>query len=192
MSARRAGDFHVERPVSLGTLVPFAAHRYSPGMPIAIGDPLPDVTVRIMVDDAPVEVSSRELLGSGRVVLFAVPGAFTPGCSRVHLPGYATHAADIAGKGVDTIACISVNDVYVMDAWGQAHDVNATITMIADGDASFTKAVGLEIEVDRNALGLRSQRYAMVLQDGVVTDLLLEDNGLSVANSAAECVLGRL
>lgn len=160
MSARRAGDFHVERPVSLGTLVPFAAHRYSPGMPIAIGDPL--------------------------------PGAFTPGCSRVHLPGYATHAADIAGKGVDTIACISVNDVYVMDAWGQAHDVNATITMIADGDASFTKAVGLEIEVDRNALGLRSQRYAMVLQDGVVTDLLLEDNGLSVANSAAECVLGRL
>lgn len=161
-------------------------------MTIAIGDPLPDVTVLIMVDGVPTTVPVRELLGTGRVVLFAVPGAFTPGCSRVHLPGYQQHAADLAGKGVDQVACISVNDVFVMDAWGQAHDVTGTITMIADGDARFAKAVGLEIEVERNALGLRSQRYAMVLEDGVVTDLLLEENGLSVANSAAECVLGRL
>ena len=161
-------------------------------MTIAIGDPLPDVTVRIMVDGSPAEVSSRELLGTGRVVLFAVPGAFTPGCSRVHLPGYKQHAADLAGKGVDQVACISVNDVFVMDAWGQAHDVTGTITMIADGDASFARAVGLEIEVERNALGLRSQRYAMVLQDGVVEQLMLEENGLSVGNSAAECVLNAL
>lgn len=161
-------------------------------MTIAIGDSLPDVTVRIMVDGSPAEVSSRELLGTGRVVLFAVPGAFTPGCSRVHLPGYKQHAADLAGKGVDQVACISVNDVFVMDAWGQAHDVTGTITMIADTDASFTHAVGLEIDVERNGLGLRSQRYAMVLQDGVVEQLMLEDNGLSVGNSAAECVLNAL
>lgn len=161
-------------------------------MTIAIGESLPDVTVRIMVDGSPAEVSSRELLGSGRVVLFAVPGAFTPGCSRVHLPGYKQHAADLAGKGIAQVACISVNDVYVMDAWGQAHDVTGTITMIADADASFTRAVGLEIDVERNGLGLRSQRYAMVLQDGVVEQLMLEENGLSVGNSAAECVLSVL
>jgi glutaredoxin/glutathione-dependent peroxiredoxin len=161
-------------------------------MSIAIGDPIPDVTVMTMVDGAPAEVSSRDLLGTGRVVLFAVPGAFTPGCSRVHLPGYKEHAEDLAGKGVDRIACISVNDVYVMDAWGRAHDVTGTIVMIADSLADFTRAVGLEIEVVRGRLGLRSQRYAMVIQDGVVEDLLLEENGLSVANSAASCVLERL
>ena len=161
-------------------------------MPIAIGDPIPDVPLLTMVDGAPAEVTSREVLGTGRVVLFAVPGAFTPGCSRVHLPGYKEHAEDLAGRGVDRIACISVNDVYVMDAWGEAHDVTGTIMMLADSLAEFTRAVGLEIEVTRNALGLRSQRYAMVIQDGVVEDLLLEENGLSVANSAATCVLERL
>ncbi len=161
-------------------------------MPIAVGEPLPDVPVMVMRDGKSAEVSSLELLGSGTVVLFAVPGAFTPGCSRVHLPGYVEHAADLAGKGVDTVACISVNDVFVMDAWGQAHDVTGTIQMIADPDASFTRAVDLTIDVTRNRLGLRSQRYAMVLRDGVVTDLLLEDNGLSVGNSTAECVLDRL
>ena len=158
-------------------------------MSIAIGDTIPDVTVMTMLDGAPTEVSARDLLGTGRVVLFAVPGAFTPGCSRVHLPGYKEHAADLAGKGVDQVACISVNDVYVMDAWGQAHDVTGTITMVADPLADFARAVGLEITVERGRLGLRSQRYAMVLQDGVVEQLLLEENGLSVANSAAACVL---
>ena len=161
-------------------------------MTIAIGDSIPNVTVHVMVDGAPSETTTGELLGHGRVVLFAVPGAFTPGCSRVHLPGYAQKAAEISAKGVDRIACISVNDVFVMDAWGQAHDVTDTITMIADGDASFATAVGLEIPVPGAGLGLRSQRYAMVLQDGVVVDLLLEDNGLSVLNSTAECVLGKL
>lgn len=161
-------------------------------MTLAIGDPLPDVPVFVMVDDVPTETTTGALLGTGRVVLFAVPGAFTPGCSRVHLPGYVEHAGDLAGKGVEQIACISVNDVFVMDAWGRAHDVTGTITMIADPGAEFTRAVGLEIEVERNRLGLRSQRYAMVLQDGVVEQLLLEENGLSVANSAASCVLAHL
>lgn len=158
-------------------------------MPIAVGQPLPDVSVMVMRDGAPTEVSSRELLGTGTVVLFAVPGAFTPGCTTRHLPGYVEHAEDLAGKGVDLVACISVNDVYVMQAWGDAHDTTGTITMIADPDASFARAVDLAIDVTRNRLGLRSQRYAMVLRDGVVTDLLLEDNGLSVGNSTAACVL---
>jgi len=161
-------------------------------MTIAVGDPIPDVPVSLMVDGSPSDVSSRELLGTGRVVLFAVPGAFTPGCSRVHLPGYSAHAAEIAGKGVDQIACISVNDAYVMQAWGDAHDVTGTITMVADGNAAFAEAVGLEVEVPSAGLGRRSQRYAMVINDGVVESLLLEDNGLSVVNSTAECVLDRL
>jgi len=161
-------------------------------MTIAVGDPIPDVPVSLMVDGSPSDVSSRELLGTGRVVLFAVPGAFTPGCSRVHLPGYSAHAAEIAGKGVDQIACISVNDAYVMQAWGDAHDVTGTITMVADGNAAFAEAVGLEVEVPSAGLGRRSQRYAMVINDGVVESLLLEDNGLSVVNSTAECILDRL
>jgi peroxiredoxin len=161
-------------------------------MTIAIGDRIPDVPVTVMVDGTPTDATTGDLLGTGRVVLFAVPGAFTPGCSRVHLPGYAQRASELSAKGVDTIACISVNDVWVMDAWGQAHDVTGTIAMIADGSAEFAKAVGLEIQIPSSGLGLRSQRYAMVLQDGVVVDLLLEDNGLSVANSTAECVLGKL
>jgi len=161
-------------------------------MPIEIGHQIPDVQLSMMVDGAPTAVSSREVLGTGKVVLFAVPGAFTPGCSKVHLPGYAQQADAIAGKGVDQIACISVNDAYVMQAWGDAHDVTGTITMVADGNAAFAEAVGLEVEVPSAGLGRRSQRYAMVINDGVVESLLLEDNGLSVVNSTAECVLDRL
>lgn len=161
-------------------------------MPIAIGDRIPDVIVSIMKDGSPTDVSSTEVLGTGRVVLFAVPGAFTPGCSRVHLPGYAERAAEISDKGVDRIACISVNDTFVMDAWGEAHGVNDSILMIADGDANFTSAVDLEVDVPSAGLGRRSQRYAMVIDNGVVSELLLEDNGLSVVNSTAECVLNKL
>jgi peroxiredoxin len=161
-------------------------------MTIQTGDRIPDVPVMTMVDGVPTEVGTGEVLGTGTVVLFAVPGAFTPGCSRVHLPGYVENAQELAGKGVDRIACISVNDVWVMDAWGQAHDVTGSITMLADGLADFARAVGLEIQVPSNGLGLRSQRYAMVIKDGVVQSVLLEDNGLSVQNSTAQCVLGAL
>lgn len=161
-------------------------------MTIAKGDRIPDVTVSIMQDGSPTDVSSLEVLGAGRVVLFAVPGAFTPGCSRVHLPGYAERAAEISDKGVDRIACISVNDTYVMDAWGASHGVNDTITMIADGDAAFASAVGLEVDIPSAGLSRRSQRYAMIIDNGVVEELMLEDNGLSIVNSAAECVLDRL
>ena len=165
---------------------------YGSAMPIEIGHQIPDVQLSMMVDGAPTAVSSREVLGTGKVVLFAVPGAFTPGCSKVHRPGYAQQADAIAGKGVDRIACISVNDTFVMDAWGDAHGVNDSITMLADGDAAFTEATGLEVLIPGAGLGRRSQRYAMVLQDGVVQDLMLEDDGLSVLNSTAECVLEKL
>lgn len=156
------------------------------------GDRLPDVTVRVMREGKPTALSSLELLGQGRVVLFAVPGAFTPGCSKVHLPGYKAQAEALAGKGVDTIACTSVNDCFVMDAWGQQHGVADTFVMIADPDASFAQAVGMAIDVSHLGLGQRSQRYAMVIEDGVVTAMFPEEDGLAVLNSTAECVLATL
>lgn len=145
-----------------------------------------------MKDGAPAVVTSTELLGTGRVVLFAVPGAFTPGCSRVHLPGYKNHAKDLSDKGVDTIACISVNDVFVMDAWGQAQGVSEDIVMIADPDGDFAKAVGMVIDMSGFGLGVRSQRYAMVIQDGVIVEVFPEEDGVSVSGSTAECVLAKL
>lgn len=145
-----------------------------------------------MIDGAPSVVSAPEVLGRGQVVLFAVPGAFTPGCSTRHLPGYIERAAEMSVRGVDRIACISVNDVFVMDAWGQAHGVAETFTMLADPDASFTRAIGMDIDASGFGLGVRSKRYAMVISEGVVTTLLEEENGLSIMNSTAECVLATL
>ena len=161
-------------------------------MTIAIGDRIPSVDIRLMVDRVPAIESAAEVLGRGQVVLFAVPGAFTPGCSTRHLPGYVERAAEISARGVDTIACISVNDVFVMDAWGTAHGVAETFTMLADPDAVFTRAIGMEIDASAFGLGVRSKRYAMVISDGVVMTLLEEENGLSIMNSTAECVLERL
>ena len=158
-------------------------------MTIQPGDRLPDVPVRVMQEGKPAVVSSADLLGTGRVVLFAVPGAFTPGCSKVHLPGYVAKAQELAAKGVDTIACTSVNDAFVMDAWGQAHGVADQFTMVADPDASFAKAVGLDIDATGLGLGIRSQRYAMVIEDGTVVSVFPEEDGLKILNSSAECVL---
>lgn len=159
---------------------------------IAVGDRIPAIDIRLMVDGAPTVVSAAEVLGQGQVVLFAVPGAFTTGCSTRHLPGYIAQAAELSAKGVDRIACISVNDVFVMDAWGREHGVANTFVMLADPDASFAKAVGMEIDASSFGLGLRSKRYAMVISEGIVVSLLEEDNGLSIENSTAECVLAVL
>jgi len=159
-------------------------------MTIKVGDQLPDVEVRIMKDGNVEVVSSRALLGSGKAVLFGVPGAFTPGCSKQHLPGFVARAADISGKGVGTIACVGVNDIFVMDAWGQAQGVGDSIVMVADGAGAFAKAIGTD--VDHPALGLRSKRYAMVIEDGVVTAFLPEEDGFSVDSSTAECVIDAL
>lgn len=159
---------------------------------VAVGDAIPDADVRIMQDGKPAVVPISSLIGSGRVVLFAVPGAFTPGCSNAHLPSYIGKAAELSAAGVDSIVCLGVNDVFVMNAWGLAHGVGDDIVMVADPAADFTKAIGMDVDASGFGLGTRSKRYAMVLQDGVVEAFLPEEDGFSVMASTAECVLNSL
>jgi len=160
-------------------------------MTIAIGDKVPDVEVRTMGPDGPIAVRTGEALGGPKVVLFAVPGAFTPGCSRIHLPGYVEHAAELGDKGVSTIACVAVNDAWVMDAWAKDQGVGDKIVMLADGNAEFTRAVGLEWDGSGAGLGVRSQRYAAILENGVVTSLEVEPKpGVDV--SACSAILAKL
>lgn len=151
-------------------------------MTISVGDKLPDVELRTMTADGPTAVSSLDVLGKGKVVLFAVPGAFTPGCSNVHLPGFVEGGDELKAKGVDTIACVAVNDPFVMDAWGKAHGVGDKIVMLSDGNGTFTEALDLVLDGSGFGLGKRSQRYAMVLQDGVVTSL--DVDGVAVEKSS--------
>jgi len=144
-------------------------------MAVAVGDKVPDVAVQIMRDGKPATTQTSELLGSGKVVLFAVPGAYTPGCSKLHLPGYVEKGDELRAKGVDTIACISVNDAWVMDAWGQAQGANDKgIVMIGDGNGGFADAMGLTFDGSGAGLGTRSQRYAAIIEDGIITDLEVE------------------
>jgi peroxiredoxin len=159
-------------------------------MTVAVGDKVPDVEVKTLRDGAPETVRTGDVLGTGRVVLFAVPGAFTPGCSKIHLPGYVQHGAELKAKGVDTIACIAVNDAWVMDAWGQAQGAT-DILMLADGNAEFTEAMGLAFDGSGAGLGTRSQRYAAVIEDGVITSLEVEPKpGVDV--SSCESVLAKV
>ena len=157
-------------------------------MAIAVGDTIPDIRVMTMGAEGPTHVQTGEVLGTGKVVLFAVPGAFTPTCSDFHLPSYVIRHDDLAAKGVGTVACISVNDAFVMDAWGQDQQVGTTVTMLADGNGEFTSAVGLEMDGSGFGLGTRSQRYAMVIEDGVVTALHVEP-GAGLTVSAADAIL---
>jgi peroxiredoxin len=143
-------------------------------MSIAVGDKVPDVEVKTMGEKGPETVKTGELLGTGKVVLFAVPGAFTPGCSKIHLPGYVEHGDELKAKGVSTIACISVNDAWVMQAWADAQGATGKIVMLADGNGAFTEAMGLAADMSGAGLGSRSQRYAAVIEDGVVTSLEVE------------------
>jgi glutaredoxin/glutathione-dependent peroxiredoxin len=160
-------------------------------MSIKIGDKIPDVEVRTMGEQGPETVRTGDVLGTGRVVLFAVPGAFTPGCSKIHLPGFVANADDVLAKGVDKIACIAVNDAWVMQAWGESQGVGDKILMLGDGNAEFTKAMGLEFDGGGIGLGVRSQRYAAVIEDGVITSLDVEEKpGVDV--SSCESVLTRL
>ena len=160
-------------------------------MAIAVGDSIPDVQLMTMTKDGPRPISSSEALGKGKVVVFAVPGAFTPTCSDHHLPGFVMRADDIRAKGVDSIACLSVNDPFVMGAWGRDQKVGDRGTMLADGNGDFTRAVGLELDGSGFGLGTRSQRYAAILEDGVVTSIFVEQKpGLDV--SSAESVLAAL
>ena len=160
-------------------------------MAITVGDRIPEVSLRKMGAEGPTTVNSAEVLGTGKVVLFAVPGAFTPTCSDYHLPGFVIRADELSAKGVDTVACISVNDAFVMGAWGESQNVGDSVLLLADGNAEFAKAVGLELDGTGFGMGVRSQRYAMVLEDGVVTYLGVEPGpGLSV--SGADAVLAAL
>ena len=160
-------------------------------MTIAVGDRIPDIQVMTYGPDGPTHVQTGDVLGSGKVVLFAVPGAFTPTCSDYHLPGYVIRAGELRAKGVDTVACLSVNDPYVMDAWGDDQEVGDAVVMLADGNGTFTRAMGLESDKSGAGLGTRSQRYAAVIDDGIITTLLVEPTG-DLTVSSAESVLAIL
>src|SRR5580658_9020945 len=160
-------------------------------MSITQGDHVPDVGVHVMGPDGPQPVRTGEILGKGKVVLFALPGAFTPTCSDHHLPGFVLRAEDLKAKGVDTIACISVNDAFVMGDWGRDRNVGSNVLMLADGNGAFTDSVGLEMDGSAYGLGRRSQRYALVIDDGIVSRVLVEPKG-GLDVSSAESVLAAL
>ena len=160
-------------------------------MTIQAGEVLPDVTLKHMTSEGVQDISTQELFGGKKVALFALPGAFTPTCSAKHLPGFIQHAAEIKGKGVDRIVCLSVNDAFVMDAWGKAQGAGDDVMMIADGNADFTNAIGLELDASGFGMGTRCQRYAMIVEDGKVTTLNVEEPG-AFDVSSAEAVLKAL
>ena len=156
-------------------------------MAIKAGDKIPDCTLKTMGDKGPQDIATRDIFSGKKVLLFAVPGAFTPGCSLTHLPGYVVNADKIKAQGVDTIACMSVNDAFVMGAWG--NDQNASeILMLADGNADFTAALGLELDGSGFGMGTRSQRFAMIVEDGTVSHLNVED-GPGIDASSAETMM---
>ena len=160
-------------------------------MAIQVGDKVPSTTLQHMTDSGPADISSDEVFGGKKVVVFALPGAFTPTCSAKHLPGFVEKAEAIKAKGVDTIACLSVNDAFVMGAWGKDQGAGDKVLMLADGSAAFTKAVGLELDLEDAGFGLRSQRYAMVVDDGVVSAVNVEQGG-EFKVSSAEAILDAL
>jgi len=153
-------------------------------MTIKVGDKIPSVTLRYLTPEGPKAVSSDEFFAGKKVALFAVPGAYTRTCSERHLPGYVTHAAEIKAKGVDTIACIAVNDPFVMGAWGKERQADDKIVMLGDGSGDFVRAVGLELDRIKEGMGMRSQRYSMLVEDGVVKALNVEQPGQFDVSSA--------
>ena len=161
-------------------------------MTIKVGDKVPAATLRYLSPEGPKEISTDELFRGKKVALFAVPGAFTPACSQRHLPGYVDKASDIKGKGVDTVACVAVNDVFVMNAWGKAQNVGDKVLMLSDGSGEFAKALGLELDMSARGLGVRSQRYSMLVDNGTVKSLNVEAQPGQVEASGAEAMLKAL
>lgn len=159
-------------------------------MTIKTGDKIPACTLKTMGKEGPTDITTDEIFSGKKVVLFAVPGAFTPGCSQTHLPGYVANADKIKAAGVDTIACVAVNDAFVMDAWGKAQNAEE-ILMLADGNGEFTEALGLELDGSGFGMGQRSQRYAMIVDDGTVTQLNVEP-GAGIDVSSAETIMQQL
>lgn len=160
-------------------------------MTLKAGDRIPSINVTRMGESGPEPVSTDDIFGGRKVVMFAVPGAFTPTCSAQHLPGYVSKADEIRAKGVDTIACLSVNDVFVMDAWGRSQNAGGKVEMLADGSGELTRALGTVLDLTERGLGVRSARYAVVVEDGVVTHANMEEGG-GLEVSGAETVLGQL
>ncbi|MGO8954408.1 MAG: peroxiredoxin [Rhodomicrobium sp.] len=161
-------------------------------MTITVGSRLPHATFKIMTGTGPSEITSEALFNGKKAVLFAVPGAFTPTCHGLHLPGFLQSAAAFKAKGVDVIACTAVNDVFVLDAWGKASGAGDTVTFLADGNGDFAKAIGLEMDGGAIGFGIRSKRYAMLLDDGVVKALHVEDKPGTAQESSAERLLADL
>ncbi len=159
-------------------------------MTIQVGDKIPSVKLKTMTKDGMKEMTTDEIFGKGKVVLFALPGAFTPTCSAKHLPGYIEKQADLKAKGVEKIVCLSVNDAFVMNAWGKDQKVEDKVMMIADGNAEFTKAVGLDMDGSGFGMGLRSKRYAMVTENGIVKSLSVEAPGQFEVSSAESVLKG--
>jgi peroxiredoxin (alkyl hydroperoxide reductase subunit C) len=160
-------------------------------MTIKVGDTIPSMKLMMAAPDGPKETSTDEIFKGKKVVLFAVPGAFTPTCSEKHLPGFVQNANAIKAKGVDTIACIAVNDAFVMSAWGKQQGADGKVLMLADGSGAFVKSMGLELDLVARGLGLRSQRYALIADNGKVTYLAVEQPG-GFEVSKAESILSHL
>jgi len=160
-------------------------------MTIKVGDRLPEATFTTFGPDGPQPVTTDQVFKGKKVVLFAVPGAFTPTCSARHLPGFKEKASEFKAKGVDTIACLAVNDAFVMGAWAKDQGAGELVLMLADGNGDFTRKLGLDMDASKFGMGLRSQRYAMLVEDGVVKDLQVEQAG-EFRVSAAEYMLERV
>jgi peroxiredoxin len=160
-------------------------------MAIQEGERIPAATLKHKTAEGIEDISTDELFSGKKVVLFALPGAFTPTCSAKHLPGFVASAGDLKSKGVDTIACLSVNDAFVMEAWGRDQNVGDNVLMLADGNGDFSKAIGLDLDASGFGMGLRSQRYAMIVDDGVVKKLNIDPPG-TFEGSSAETILAAL
>ncbi|MFC2953562.1 peroxiredoxin [Marinicaulis aureus] len=160
-------------------------------MSISVGDKIPDVKVMVATSEGPQAAQTSELLGSGKVALFSVPGAFTPTCSAKHLPGFVEKAGEFKSKGVDKVVCMSVNDAFVMDAWGKNQNAGDKVVMLADGNGDFARALGLTMDGKGFGMGERSQRFSAVIENGVVKHLNVEAPG-AFDVSSAEHMLGQL
>lgn len=160
-------------------------------MTIKVGDKIPSVQLQQMTNGSPESISSDSLFKGKRVALFAVPGAFTPTCSAKHLPGFVSEAETLKAKGIDEIVCISVNDAFVMDAWGNSQNVDGKVKMVADGNGAFANALGLDLDASKFGMGQRSKRYSMVVDDGVVQVLNVEEPG-AFSVSSVEHMLQQL
>ena len=161
-------------------------------MTINVGDKIPSVTLKQLTPEGVKEFTTDEIFRGKKVVLFAVPGAFTPACSQRHLPGYVDNAASLKAKGIDEIACVAVNDAFVMGAWGKEQKTEGKVRMLADGSGDFVRALGLELDLTKGGLGVRSKRYSMLIDNGIVKSLNIEAQPGQVDTSGAEAMLRAL